>query len=223
MMKIYLATTGHKLKRAQALMDVVRKRGHEITHDWTLGFSLESNINSHELLSRVLDDIRGVVDADVLIVVMQNRMSVDMTGTAIEIGVAIGAKKPVMVAEEECRFDHFFSNHPGITCYKSLDCVLDVLYKWRKPVERFEIGKVFRHPSGKLIKIVGQVKTVAYGTTLVGEDMNCSNLLPVGDDEVAAEHWWEVKESEWWAQWVEANPYDDDLKRRLVGALENGK
>ncbi len=67
---------------------------------------------------------------------------------------------------------------------------------------RFEIGKVYQHTSGQMMKIVGEVETTTHGKTLVGEvgdPDRWHDLKPIGHDEAAAENWAEATEAEWMA------------------------
>jgi hypothetical protein len=59
----------------------------------------------------------------------------------------------------------------------------------------FEIGKTYKHTTGKRMTIIGRLNTKTYGETLVGED-DRGELLPVGEKEENAINWCEEAETE---------------------------
>lgn len=63
----------------------------------------------------------------------------------------------------------------------------------------FEIGKVYKHPSGEIMRITGVTKTTLYGECLIGESSHSFDLKPVGLGRDAAEGWREVDKKEWLA------------------------
>lgn len=76
---------------------------------------------------------------------------------------------------------------------------------------RFEIGKFYRlgEPGGRVMHVVGRADTMQYGRCLVAEEPGYANLLPVGEDETAAQGWVETTSEEW-------------TSGRRVGAAVNG-
>lgn len=62
---------------------------------------------------------------------------------------------------------------------------------------KFEVGKVYRHSSGGLMRIIGGLQTTMYGGCLIAESSNESNLRPVGQDEGATVGWTEVSMDRW--------------------------
>ncbi len=77
----------------------------------------------------------------------------------------------------------------GSKCNGCPDC--------RKPVERFEVGKYYKHSGGGVIHIVGAVKTTTYGWTLVAEEHCSSQLKLVGQGVGYAENWSETTVEHW--------------------------
>ena len=58
-------------------------------------------------------------------------------------------------------------------------------------MEKFEIRKTYVHTTGKKMKIVGAVESVAYGLCLIGEDDN-GDFTPVGNTKDNAVNWEEL-------------------------------
>jgi hypothetical protein len=88
---------------------------------------------------------------------------------------------------------------------------------WRD-ADHFELGKVYEHRTGKLMRVAAHVVTVGHGDTLVAEDTSGS-LIPVGDDSDSAMNYREVPESRWWKAWLEGND-DDELRAKYEAALK---
>jgi hypothetical protein len=62
-------------------------------------------------------------------------------------------------------------------------------------VKRFELGKFYKHATGKQISIVCKAKTTMYGNTFLAEQSDRSDFMPVGFD--TDDHWEEITEEEW--------------------------
>ena len=56
----------------------------------------------------------------------------------------------------------------------------------------FEEGKTYMHTTGKKMKIVGAVDSYIYGKTLIGENIETGEFIPVGRTKYHAENWKEV-------------------------------
>lgn len=54
----------------------------------------------------------------------------------------------------------------------------------------FEVGKTYRHNSGKTMTIIGRLKTSIWGDCLIGE-CDTGELIPVGESEYNAVNWHE--------------------------------
>lgn len=62
----------------------------------------------------------------------------------------------------------------------------------------FEIGKFYKHTSGKKISIVGCVETTMYGKTLIAEQCDHYDFTPVAyNSDDATEGWIEINKDEW--------------------------
>ena len=62
-------------------------------------------------------------------------------------------------------------------------------------VKRFEVGKFYEHATGKQISIVCKAKTTMYGDTLLAEQSDCSDFMPVGFE--TDDIWNEITEEVW--------------------------
>lgn len=63
----------------------------------------------------------------------------------------------------------------------------------------FEIGKFYRHPSGRDMAILGRVTTTLWGESLLAE-CACQRghlLQAVGEDKTSAQNWEEITREEW--------------------------
>ena len=118
MKKIYLAGKWEERKRVRILMNIIESYGHEITCDWT------AHTSGLDLTKHAVDDIVGVQDADIYIVLAKRDLN--YKGAFCEFGAALGLNKPVFVigdAMDSC----IFMNHPLVTKVQSLQEVLDEL------------------------------------------------------------------------------------------------
>ena len=69
---------------------------------------------------------------------------------------------------------------------------------------KFEIGKVYRHKTGRVMKIVGVVQSTTRGLTLIGEQLQGQvTFFAVGSDESATLNWEAVGDEVWEAQFSE--------------------
>jgi len=62
---------------------------------------------------------------------------------------------------------------------------------------KFEVGKYYRHTTGKEISIICEANTTMYGETLIAEGCHCTEFIAVGSDESAAVNWIEITKEEW--------------------------
>jgi nucleoside 2-deoxyribosyltransferase len=100
-MKVYVATKFENGPRARQVMDALEAQGFEITYDWTPELG--------ETREQAVADVDGVRTADVLVVLMEENY--DYQGTLIEIGIALGAERPVLIVGDA--YDHaVFFKHP---------------------------------------------------------------------------------------------------------------
>jgi hypothetical protein len=95
MVKIYVAGKWANKPDIQSKMAQFESLGHKITHNWTLSETTMSP-GAERLRRDACNDIQGVVDADVLVVVMDDEKYV-YRGTFCEIGCALGTNTLVIV------------------------------------------------------------------------------------------------------------------------------
>jgi len=64
--------------------------------------------------------------------------------------------------------------------------------------KRFELGKYYRHTTGKCMHIVGTVETTMWGWTFVAEEHSSNHLAAVGfSDDSCSVNWHETTEDDW--------------------------
>lgn len=68
---------------------------------------------------------------------------------------------------------------------------------------KFEVGKYYKHSSGQLLHIIGEVTSTIYGHCLVDESPWIYNLLPVGISESNTMNYEEIDKDEWNKYWEE--------------------
>lgn len=56
----------------------------------------------------------------------------------------------------------------------------------------FEVGKTYQHSTGKIMTIIGRLKSHIYGECLIGE-RDTGELIPVGESEDNAVNWHEYE------------------------------
>ena len=104
-MKIYVAGSFKDRTRIRLIwMDKLEQMGYTITHDWTLAeadrYDKDNkpvrDIPYHKKCAQ--DDVNGVLHADVVVGIFDNSCSItNYRGTNFELGLAIGAKIPVIL------------------------------------------------------------------------------------------------------------------------------
>lgn len=61
----------------------------------------------------------------------------------------------------------------------------------------FKLGGCYKHEEAGRMRIVGEVETLTWGKSFVGESEWVPHLIPVGKDESYAEGWVEIDLGEW--------------------------
>jgi hypothetical protein len=107
---VYVAGTSKRTDLASSVMNTLRSHGHSITLDWTVDIENEGEMSADELAARAAKSVSGVCKAEALVLLITKEMR--SVGSMIEIGVALGNDIPVLVAELEDGFNHFFTYHP---------------------------------------------------------------------------------------------------------------
>ena len=100
-MKVYLASKFKLKERVKKIAKELEKSGHEITVKWWTRDYKKLKLNDYDwyrddrIFKVCSRNYRGVVDADVVVLVCHESRSQKFTGANIEIGIAMGLKKEV--------------------------------------------------------------------------------------------------------------------------------
>lgn len=110
---VFVATGFSQQKLAQDLMAALTTRGLDITCDWT------RPPPGLDAAQKAMADHVGVMDADVVIAVM-TLPAYEYKGTWTEIGIALGARRPVLLISPFTKEDatcakNVYFYHPAIT------------------------------------------------------------------------------------------------------------
>lgn len=106
-MKIYVATSFQNIPEARAVMDILRKAGHVITHDWTseaIDPAWPKEQQDEYLQTCGASDYRGVCDSDAVVLINHDKSRDAMA----EFGMALGMDRLVFVLYPERRLSVFF-------------------------------------------------------------------------------------------------------------------
>ena len=83
-------------------------------------------------------------------------------------------------------------------------------------IPAFLLHRVYVDQTGRLMRTIGQVVSVAYGACFVAEHSNRGDFAPIAmNDHKATLGWREVPKTVWWKHWLDANPNDPVLKMEL--------
>lgn len=93
MSTVYVASSLHNKERTSEIVSKLKQLGLTITYDWTQHGFID---DEHDRAAAAYDEINGVSEADVLLIVWPGR-----NGTHFEWGVAYGSGKPVVVLLED--------------------------------------------------------------------------------------------------------------------------
>jgi hypothetical protein len=123
--RFYLATGKDRAAQAAPLLDVLKARDWERTYSWVA----EDNESPARYAEISLSELKGVAEADVLIVLLPGGY-----GTHVEIGAALALGKPVILHAPDRKtldtpYPCPFHYHPGVKLFISqaidVDAVLD--------------------------------------------------------------------------------------------------
>lgn len=112
--KIYIATTLTNAKAANQMRDALIADAWELTYDWTVHGSVQ-NDGADRIREVAINEAVGVMSADAVVAILPGGR-----GTHAEIGIAIGAKIPVVLfAAKEAMLQNgvtcAFYSHPLVT------------------------------------------------------------------------------------------------------------
>lgn len=122
--KVYVAAPWQDRARANEIAIMLVSRGFQITHDWWM-YEGEEKDESHEFLQRCAElDVQGVKDADIVIVLNTQKSE----GKAVEQGLAIGWKKPIIcITEKGAPTSNIFYNLPCYTHVNDIDTAIAIM------------------------------------------------------------------------------------------------
>lgn len=123
-MKIYLAGKYSDRENLGKKRDQLISKGHKITHDW-MTFELPSR--SHEHLGiYAKNDIQGVIDADLLLIIMDDK-KYTYRGSFTELGAGLALNKRILIVAPDGEYyfkTNCFWHHPSIHYVKTWDQAL---------------------------------------------------------------------------------------------------
>jgi hypothetical protein len=120
-MKIYVAGKYQDKDKVRYIHQLLRGSGHEITCDWTNEVKYPNNAPPEDKKYYAIDDVRGVKDADLIIVLMT--IPYEYKGAWVEFGIALGTDTPIRVIGD-CGDKCIFINHPLVTKYTDIQSAI---------------------------------------------------------------------------------------------------
>ncbi len=118
-MRLYIASKYENQAEVRALMDLLARRGHTITHDWTT-VTEPAGLGPWErrqfLGACAEKDFKGVAQADALIIINHP----EGKGMLVEMGVALGLGIPVYLLYPD-RATNVFNNLGAVAEYVAMD------------------------------------------------------------------------------------------------------
>lgn len=133
-MKVFVSGQIEEKQSTRIAYLELEEAGCTITHDWTRADSIGSVVdNKDEAASRAEKDIRGVLDAD-LYILMSDNVHVGK-GMYAELGAAIALKEktgsPRIVTVGKRNHPSIFYFHPAVEHFDSMDELIQTLAKPR--------------------------------------------------------------------------------------------
>lgn len=129
-MKIFVSGQIDEKEEINVIYQKLQQSGHEVTHDWTKTDGIGDKLkNQEEAGLRAAKDITGVVEADIYILVSNNKkpgkgMYVEL-GAALALNEALG--KPQIFTIGNRNHLSIFYLHPAVTHLKTIEDVLQQL------------------------------------------------------------------------------------------------
>lgn len=129
-MKIFVSGQIDEKEEINVIYQKLQQAGHEVTHDWTKTDGIGDKLkNQKESGLRAAKDITGVVEADIYILVSNNKkpgkgMYVEL-GAALALNEALG--KPQIFTIGNRNHLSIFYLHPAVTHLKTIEDVLQQL------------------------------------------------------------------------------------------------
>jgi len=127
--KIYVAAKFEKKDEALNLMNVLKNNGYHITCDWTK-HEWPEHYQKQELYSKNIEitnafaeaDIKGVTDADIVIVLYHG---IKGPGMSFEMGYATALNKPVYIVGDDTKEYSIFCHLNNFKHFEDIDALLD--------------------------------------------------------------------------------------------------
>lgn len=128
-MKIYISGPFDNKGYVRLFMEELRKRGHEITFDWTAVPTIDKN--NYEYNNNAKAAFDGISQCDTLIAVFNNPKYMGR-GIFTEIGIALGMGKKVIIYNQENMVNLTFLNSDRIetNIYYHLGPNVSVFSNW---------------------------------------------------------------------------------------------
>lgn len=123
MTTIYVAGKYHEAARARALMEKLRALGHTITYDWTKHFFEEQAGIPQNEPKCAEDDMAGVVEANVFVILYHPQLS----GGMCELGGAIVMQSDIIAVGFPKPYVNVFLHHPAVRHVATDDDVPEAL------------------------------------------------------------------------------------------------
>ena len=127
-MRIYVAAPWADRDKAEKFADLLESKplGHTITHKWWITEEKGSDYALEEDLFRrcAIDDFVAIQTADQVIVLNTQKRGEETSGKAVETGIALALRVPVMVVGGWTNVFHYF---PGVKLVDSCMDALEVL------------------------------------------------------------------------------------------------
>lgn len=130
-MKIYLASSFLNKDSARQAMNMLEDAGHIIVTDWT---THEPTNDVNVLANESVEDLEGVKDADVFILLWPGRM-----GSNAELGAALVLGKPCILVGGVNRFDSVYFNHPFVRLAGTMTDAIKLI----KQIEFYSAGVIW--------------------------------------------------------------------------------
>jgi hypothetical protein len=126
-LRAYVASTTKNVDNARKFIEQVKGIGLNITHNWTDGLDIESELTPEELSSRVEFCIHGAKKADLFIYLDDDRAS--LVGSMIELGsfLSVSCRFAIVVTNAVIRNNFFLVHCSRIVTVESEEEALDII------------------------------------------------------------------------------------------------
>ena len=120
MSKIYVASSLLNKENVNIFYKILTDNDHEITYDWTTHGRV---VCQDELIDIAKKEFDGVVDADVLVMLMPAR-----NGSHVEFGIALALGKPIILVTASCLYeDKSFYHLDNVHIVSDTNGIIDLI------------------------------------------------------------------------------------------------